>query len=102
MNSITTNDNALRQQGDDHFYEASQSFDANTKIARVVQALKQPSGLNRFEAERIGDHCLNTTIARLRQRGHTIISSWEEVPSRFTTKGVRVRRYWAIEECERL
>jgi len=67
---------------------------ATTKYQRVLAALKHPAGLNRFEAERIGDHTLNTTVSRLRSLGYSVASEWETVPSRFTDKGVRVRRYW--------
>lgn len=67
---------------------------APTKYQRVLAALKHPGGLNRFEAERIGDHTLNTTVARLRSLGYCVASEWETVPSRFSDKGVRVRRYW--------
>lgn len=36
-----------------------------SKIARVLGHLITGASLNRFEAERIGDHCLNSTIAVL-------------------------------------
>lgn len=55
----------------------------DTKIGRILAALKSPEGLNRFEAEWIGDHCLNSTVARLRAEGHSISSEWERVPNRF-------------------
>jgi hypothetical protein len=67
---------------------------ANTKMARIRQALKGSRGINRFEAERLGDHCLNSTIARLRANGVVILDMWEEVPTRFG-RDVRVKRYWA-------
>lgn len=65
-----------------------------SKIDRVLQALREPDGLNRFEAERLGDHTLNSTIASLRARGVRIDSCWEVVPTRYTERGVRVMRYW--------
>ena len=65
------------------------------KIYRVEAALKLPAGLNRFEAERIGDHCLNSTVADLRKTyGSKLIQQWETVPTRYCSKGVRVLRYW--------
>lgn len=38
---------------------------APTKISRVLAYLLQDQSLNRFEAERLGDHCLHSTISRL-------------------------------------
>ena len=98
--AIPKNENALRQQGvsksgmETHLSEAND----RRKIWRVLEALKQPEGLNRFDAERIGEHCLNTTVARLRCCGFRVESEWEEVPSRFSDKGVRVRRYWVASD----
>ncbi|MDX9718432.1 MAG: hypothetical protein RBT67_13765 [Thauera sp.] len=65
-----------------------------TKKDTIRAALRLPRGLNRFEAERHGDHCLNSTIAELRADGCVIHSEWETVPTRFNSKGVRVLRYW--------
>ena len=64
-----------------------------TKSTRILEALRQPAGLNRFEAEQIGDHCLNSTVSDLRQAGFIVHSAWETVPSRFSPRGVRVLRY---------
>ncbi|WP_449191880.1 hypothetical protein [Thauera sp.] len=66
----------------------------STKKATIRFALSDPHGLNRFEAERLGDHCLNTTVAVLRAEGCVIHSEWERVPTRFNPRGVRVLRYW--------
>ena len=65
------------------------------KIDRVEAALKLPAGLSRVEAERIGDHCLNSTIADIRKEyGSRLKQRWETVPTRYCSKGVRVLRYW--------
>lgn len=64
------------------------------KIDRIEAALRLPRGLNRFEAERLGDHCLNSTVSKLRERGVSINSRWETVPS-FAGTETRVLRYWA-------
>lgn len=64
----------------------------SAKIARVLAELVAGRSLNRFEAERIGDHALNSTIATLRAEGYRIIDEWEEVPTRFS-KSARVKRY---------
>ena len=69
----------------------------STKKATIREALRRPHGLNRFEAERLGDHCLNSTIAELRADGCVIHSEWEVVPTRFNPRGVRVLRYWMTE-----
>lgn len=49
---------------------------------------------NRFDAERLGDHCLHTTVSDL-QRGYGIrfCRKRERVPTRFG-KPVTVCRYW--------
>ncbi len=64
-----------------------------TKIMTVYETLQQRS-LNRFEAERIGDHCLHSTIAELRKGGHNIYGQWEVVETRF--KPTRVMRYFLL------
>jgi len=98
MNPTPKNEKApeLRQQS-----EAGNAKSLNPKrikkIDRVEAALKLPAGLNRFEAERIGDHCLNSTVADLRKTyGDKLIQRWERVPSRFNPDGVRVCRYWIV------
>lgn len=64
-----------------------------TKLASVLEHFVKGGSLNRFEAERLGDHCLNSTIAALCSRhGLTFIRVDERVPNRFGTK-TRVTRY---------
>jgi len=67
------------------------------KIDRILAALRHPAGLNRFQAERLGDHCLNSTVASLRAYGYIIFGEWETVPTRYCADGVRVKRYWIAE-----
>ncbi|MDW9254401.1 helix-turn-helix domain protein [Burkholderia thailandensis] len=62
------------------------------KIDRVLLELRRGVSLNRFEAERMGDHCLNTTISTLRGEGWLIAGEWETVPTQFG-KMARVLRY---------
>lgn len=64
-----------------------------TKEGRILEALKLPAGLNRFDAERIGDHCLNSTVAKLRAKGWVIRSEAELVKTRYSEAGARVLRY---------
>lgn len=55
-----------------------------TKIARVLGHLLNGHRLNRFEAERIGDHCLNSTISTLANSyGLTFSRTPEKVPNRW-------------------
>lgn len=74
--------------------ERSASEKQPTKIERILKALTNPKGLNRFEAEVIGCHCLNTTVSALQNTHGVIVSSdWEKVPNRFS--GItRCKRYW--------
>lgn len=64
----------------------------HTKELTILAILKSGNSLNRFEAERFGDHCLHSTIATLRSKGHTFHDAWEWVPTRFG-KEVHVKRY---------
>ncbi|KIX68569.1 hypothetical protein SZ30_08630 [Burkholderia pseudomallei] len=62
------------------------------KIDRVLLELRRGISLNRFDAERLGDHCLNTTISMLRAEGWLITGEWETMSTRFG-KTARVLRY---------
>ncbi len=65
-----------------------------TKKAAILEALRHGS-LNRFQAERLGDHCLNSTVSELRADGHAILSRYEKVQTRFGRQ-VRVKRYFLV------
>jgi len=67
-----------------------------TKKAAIVEALRHGS-LNRFQAERIGDHCLPSTISELRAEGYLIHAHAEQVMTRFG-RNVRVKRYCLLAE----
>lgn len=55
-----------------------------TKIARILWHLLNGTTLNRFEAERIGDHCLNSTISTLANSyGLTFSRTPEKSPNRW-------------------
>lgn len=55
------------------------------KTARILYHLINGASLNRFEAERLGDHCLNSTIATLANRHGLLISRTpEKVPNRWS------------------
>jgi len=66
-----------------------------TKQLTILAALRDHS-LNRFEAERIGDHCLHSTVAVLRGKGYLIRDDWETVPTRFGI--TKVKRYFLLAE----
>lgn len=63
----------------------------DTKMAVIAKTFTERS-LNRFEAERIGDHCLHSTVSGLEKLGCTFHRKWEKVPTRFG-KETRVIRY---------
>lgn len=64
------------------------------KICRVLAYLIAGKSLNRFEAERIGEHCLHSTISRLaNQYGLTVARKAESVPNNWG-RPCRVVRYW--------
>lgn len=55
-----------------------------TKIDRMLALLFSGARLNTFEAGRIGDSCLNSTISTLyRGYGLEFDREWEEVPNNF-------------------
>jgi hypothetical protein len=64
----------------------------NTKESTILAIMRTGHSLNRFEAERFGDHCLHSTIATLRSKGYLFHDAWEWVPTRFG-KEVHVKRY---------
>ena len=76
---------------------------APSKIARVLAYLLPAcNSLNRFEAEALGDHCLNSTIAKLAHHyGLVFQRQPEKVPNRWG-KPCDVTRYSLKgDECER-
>ncbi len=96
MNREPTNKN-VTGQGDGFTKANIDNQDHTTKIERITSALMGPAGLNRFEAERIGEHTLNSTVAIIRSRyGARLSQEWETVPTRYCARGVRVLRYWLL------
>jgi len=59
--------------------------DMPTKIARILAYVLVPcNSLNRFEAELLGDHCLNSTVAKLaNQYGLEFQRQPKKVPNRW-------------------
>lgn len=64
----------------------------DTKESRILTIMRSGQSLNRFEAERLGDHCLHSTVATLRSKGYLFHDEWEWVPTRFG-KEAHVKRY---------
>jgi hypothetical protein len=66
---------------------------APRKNARILTHLLTGATLNRFEAEDLGDHCLNSTISELANRHGLVFKRLpERVPNRWG-KPCRVIRY---------
>jgi hypothetical protein len=79
-----TGSNGTRQARAQTEHTASQPPRGPSKQARILLVLTRGETLNRFEAERIGDHALNSTISTLRNRySIPIAGSTERVPTRF-------------------
>ncbi|WP_235953532.1 helix-turn-helix domain-containing protein [Noviherbaspirillum galbum] len=66
-----------------------------SKEMTILSILRAGQSLNRFEAERLGDHCLNTTISSLGNKGYLFRGEWETVPNRFGGE-TRVKRYYYL------
>lgn len=72
---------------------------APSKNARILSHFLTGATLNRFEAEKLGDHCLNSTISELANRyGLRFMRHPERVPNRWG-KPCRVIRY-GLQESE--
>lgn len=73
--------------------KADSSTATPSKICRVLAHLLAGASINRFEAERLGDHCLPSTIAVLANRhGLAFHRQPEKVPNRWG-KPCLVTRY---------
>ncbi|MGV8889807.1 MAG: hypothetical protein ACOH2P_17565 [Pseudomonas sp.] len=75
---------ATRPEEQSRLRKANSSTEAPSKIARILVHLLTGSSTNRFEAECLGDHCLNSTIATLANRhGLNFQRQPERVPNRW-------------------
>jgi len=64
--------------------KADATTEGPSKIARILAYLLTGASLNRFEAERIGDHCLPSTISDLAHKHGLIFQRQQErVPNRW-------------------
>lgn len=73
----------------------------NTKLGRILTVLAAGRSLNRFEAERIGDHCLHSTVAKIERYGIRVQRHGETVPG-YGGHRVRVMRYSLSDDDRRL
>lgn len=72
--------------------KADSSTAAPTKIARILAHLLTGASISRFEAERIGDHCLPSTVAVLANRHGLIVARQpERIPNRWGKPGTATR-----------
>jgi len=68
-----------------------------TKKFNIIQHFLKGLSLNRYEAEDLGDHCLQSTVSTLCNKlGLEIPRKWEVVSNRFNST-TRVKRYWFSE-----
>lgn len=76
-----------------HGQSSTATTEAPSKIARLLAHLLAGASINRFEAERLGDHCLPSTVAVLANR-HSLgfQRQPEKVPNRWG-KPCHVTRY---------
>lgn len=73
--------------------KAESTTGSRSKIARVLAHLVSGGSLNRFAAELLGDHCLNSIISALANRhGLSFQRQQESVPNRWG-KPCTVTRY---------
>ena len=70
---------------------------SKTKQQAVIEATSTKQGLNRFEAQAIGDSCLNSTISNLSKMGYQFRTERETVPNRFGGQ-THCNRYWLVSK----
>ena len=85
-------DSSISQDTKDNTESSSRK--RQSKLMTLLIYFSEGKSLNRFEAEKIGCHCLNTSVNDIRRKwGIRLARKWEEVPTRFGAK-VRCCRYW--------
>jgi hypothetical protein len=65
----------------------------DTKLGRILTVLASGRSLNRFEAERLGDHCLHSTVSSIERRFGVQIDRAEETVPGWEGHTTRVMRY---------
>lgn len=88
------------QQNSPH--KTNSSSAAPSKIARILAHLLAGANINRFEAERLGDHCLNSTIAVLANRHGLIFKRQpESAPNRWGAPCIVIRYSLLASDCDK-
>ena len=74
------------------------NLDATGKLASMLYLFAEGKQYHRFSAEKVGDHCLPTTISDLQKR-HSIYFNrrFIKVPNRFGSE-TSVMLYWLQDE----
>ena len=70
--------------------------DPDAKWRRMLRHFVDGARLTRFDAERLGDHALNSTVANLEAMGITFSREPEKLQGRFGE--IRCKRYWLSSE----
>lgn len=73
--------------------QGQSNTEAPTKIVRILGVLRSGISMNRFEAERIGDHCLPSTISDLGNFHGLIINRHFELVPNHWGDPCQVKRY---------
>lgn len=73
---------------------AARKLKRGTKIARILEVFARGHALNRFEAERLGDHTLPQTVDALQRRCGLRFTRHVEAVRGFTGGEARCVRYW--------
>jgi hypothetical protein len=85
---------SLETQGSDIDCESNCALRRLTKLDSMLLRFAKGQKLNRFDAERIGDHCLPSTISDLQKRNAlTFCRKLVKVPNRFGSV-TSVMLYW--------
>jgi hypothetical protein len=67
------------------------------KIGRILAELARGATLHRFQAERLGDHVLHSTVCKIQRYGILVEREWTTVPG-YAGHPTRVCRYWLNNE----
>ena len=66
----------------------------DTKIFSMLKQFSAGKHLHRFQAERLGDHCLHSTVSSISSLyGLVFEKQWVEVPTNYNVL-VKVKSYW--------
>jgi len=85
--------NTLYRSDDRHYNHKAPKVKPGTKEFVILSVLAAGRSLNRFEAIRLHDTALNSTISTLQGKGLTIDRKFEKVSCMDNTKKVDVCRY---------